>query len=59
MTRADRILIGPALITAVTSFRHLHELCPRYGEDHLAAVLIPLAVDGTIVVASMPMPWLG
>ncbi len=31
----------------------MHELCLRYGEDHLAAVLIPLAVDGLIVVASM------
>lgn len=42
-----------ALIAAVVSFRHMHELCLRHGEDHLAAVLIPLAVDGTIVVASM------
>ncbi|MEV4323097.1 DUF2637 domain-containing protein [Microbispora rosea] len=42
-----------ALIAAVVSFRHMHELCLRYGEDHLAAVLIPLAVDGLIVVASM------
>ncbi|WP_432927404.1 DUF2637 domain-containing protein [Microbispora sp. CA-135349] len=42
-----------ALIAAVVSFRHMHELCLRHGEDRLAAVLIPLAVDGTIVVASM------
>ncbi|MEU5859798.1 DUF2637 domain-containing protein [Nonomuraea sp. NPDC047529] len=42
-----------AAIAAVVSFRHMHELCIRHGEDHLAAVLIPLAVDGTIVVASM------
>ncbi|MEV4390581.1 DUF2637 domain-containing protein [Nonomuraea sp. NPDC049607] len=42
-----------ATIAAVVSFRHMHELCLRHGEDHLAAVLIPLAVDGTIVVASM------
>ncbi|MFG1697265.1 DUF2637 domain-containing protein [Nonomuraea sp. NPDC049309] len=42
-----------ALIAAVVSFRHMHELCLRHGEDQLAAVLIPLAVDGTIVVASM------
>ncbi|MFE3450792.1 DUF2637 domain-containing protein [Nonomuraea sp. NPDC059194] len=40
-------------IAAVVSFRHMHELCLRHGEDHLAAALIPLAVDGTIVVASM------
>jgi hypothetical protein len=31
----------------------MRELCLRHGEDHLAAVLIPLAVDGAIVVASM------
>ncbi|MFF4415730.1 DUF2637 domain-containing protein [Streptosporangium sp. NPDC001559] len=42
-----------AVIAAVVSFRHMHELCLRHGEDHLAAVLIPLAVDGIIVVASM------
>ncbi|TMR88266.1 DUF2637 domain-containing protein [Nonomuraea basaltis] len=42
-----------AVIAAVVSFRHMHELCLRHGEDPLAAVLIPLAVDGTIVVASM------
>ncbi|WP_158578592.1 DUF2637 domain-containing protein [Spongiactinospora rosea] len=40
-------------IAAAVSFRHMHELCLRHGEDHLTAVLIPLAVDGTIVVASM------
>ncbi|GLW98192.1 DUF2637 domain-containing protein [Microtetraspora sp. NBRC 16547] len=42
-----------AAIAAVVSFRHIHELCLRHSEDHLAAVLIPLAVDGLIVVASM------
>ncbi|MFB9627531.1 DUF2637 domain-containing protein [Nonomuraea helvata] len=40
-------------IAAVVSFRHMNELCLRHGEDRLAAVLIPLAVDGAIVVASM------
>lgn len=40
-------------IAAIVSFRHMHELCLRHGEDQLAAVLIPLAVDGAIVVASM------
>ncbi|WP_405087596.1 DUF2637 domain-containing protein [Microbispora sp. NBC_01389] len=46
----DAVLV---LIAAVVSFRHMHELCLRHGEDHLAPVLIPLAVDGLIVVASM------
>ncbi|MER7213713.1 DUF2637 domain-containing protein [Streptosporangium sp. NPDC000239] len=41
------------VIAAVVPFRHMHELCLRHGEDHLAAVLIPLAVDGIIVAASM------
>ncbi|MEU7829516.1 DUF2637 domain-containing protein [Nonomuraea sp. NPDC049129] len=40
-------------IAAVVSFRHMHDLCLRHGEDRFAAVLIPLAVDGAIVVASM------
>ena len=40
-------------MATVMSFRHMHELCLRHGEDHLAEVLIPLAVDATIVVASM------
>ncbi|GIH98187.1 DUF2637 domain-containing protein [Planobispora takensis] len=55
--RIQRTTVGGvallAMIAAVVSFRHMHELCLRHGEDHLAAVLIPLAVDGTIVVASM------
>ncbi|WP_433214912.1 DUF2637 domain-containing protein [Microtetraspora malaysiensis] len=42
-----------AAVADVVSFRHMRELCLRHGEDHLAAVLIPLAVDGLIVVASM------
>ncbi|MDF5759397.1 DUF2637 domain-containing protein [Spongiactinospora sp. TRM90649] len=42
-----------AAIAGMVSFRHMRELCLRHGEDMLAAVLIPLAVDGTIVVASM------
>ncbi|MBO3751266.1 DUF2637 domain-containing protein [Streptosporangiaceae bacterium NEAU-GS5] len=42
-----------AIIAAIVSFRHMHELCLRHGEDGFAAVLIPLAVDGTIVTASM------
>ncbi|MFI6483716.1 DUF2637 domain-containing protein [Nonomuraea sp. NPDC050663] len=57
-------------IAAVVSFRHMHELALAHGEDALAAALIPLAVDGTIVAASMsillssrngsrggPLPW--
>ncbi|WP_370027962.1 DUF2637 domain-containing protein [Planotetraspora sp. GP83] len=44
-----------ALIAAVVSFRHMHRLALDHGEDPLAAALIPLAVDGTIVAASMSL----
>ncbi|MEV4170235.1 DUF2637 domain-containing protein [Nonomuraea sp. NPDC049709] len=44
-----------ALVAAVVSFRHMHELSLRHGEDSLAAALIPLSVDGTIVAASMSL----
>ncbi|WP_327588471.1 DUF2637 domain-containing protein [Nonomuraea sp. NBC_00507] len=37
------------------SFRHMRELALAQGEDELAAALIPLAVDGTIVAASMTL----
>ncbi|MEV0143901.1 DUF2637 domain-containing protein [Nonomuraea sp. NPDC050733] len=33
----------------------MHELALKHGEDEIAAALIPLAVDGTIVVASMSL----
>ncbi|MFD1547986.1 DUF2637 domain-containing protein [Nonomuraea guangzhouensis] len=55
--RIQRTTIGGVVllagIAAVVSFRHMHELCLRHGEDQFAAVLIPLAVDGAIVVASL------
>ncbi|MFI7114501.1 DUF2637 domain-containing protein [Nonomuraea sp. NPDC050227] len=44
-----------AAIAAVVSFRHMRELALAHGEDELAAALIPLAVDGTIVAASMSL----
>lgn len=52
-TTASVLLV--ALIAAVVSFRHMHELALLHGEDPLAAALIPLAVDGTIVAASMSL----
>ncbi|WP_236003345.1 DUF2637 domain-containing protein [Nonomuraea antri] len=53
VTTASVLLV--ALIAAVVSFRHMHELALQHGEDRLAAALIPLAVDGTIVAASMSL----
>ncbi|NJP89396.1 DUF2637 domain-containing protein [Nonomuraea sp. FMUSA5-5] len=51
-TAAVVVLAG---IAAVVSFRHMRELALAHGEDELAAALIPLAVDGTIVAASMAL----
>ncbi|MEV4078381.1 DUF2637 domain-containing protein [Nonomuraea fuscirosea] len=51
-TAAVLVLAG---IAAVVSFRHMRELAVAHGEDELAAALIPLAVDGTIVAASMAL----
>jgi hypothetical protein len=42
-----------ALIAAVRLVQQMHELCLRRGKERLAAVLITLAVDDLIVVASM------
>ncbi len=52
-TTASVLLV--ALIAAVVSFRHMHELALLHGEDPLAAALIPLAVDGTIVAAPISL----
>ncbi|MEU7941713.1 DUF2637 domain-containing protein [Microbispora bryophytorum] len=52
-TTASVVLV--ALIAAVVSFRHMHRLALDHHEDPLAAALIPLAVDGTIVAASMSL----
>ncbi|WP_460363678.1 DUF2637 domain-containing protein [Actinocorallia lasiicapitis] len=40
-------------IAAVVSYRHMHELAVVRGESRWTAALIPLSVDGMIVVASM------
>jgi hypothetical protein len=42
-----------ALIAAVVSFGHMHELVIRHGETRLNATLIPLSVDGMVIAASM------
>jgi hypothetical protein len=42
-------------IAAVVSYRHMHELVLKHGEDVWAAALIPLSVDGTIIAASMSL----
>jgi hypothetical protein len=52
-TTASVLLV--AVIAAVLSYRHMHELVLKHGEDLWAAALIPLSVDGTIIAASMSL----
>ncbi|MEQ4726144.1 DUF2637 domain-containing protein [Nonomuraea sp. B19D2] len=49
-TAAVVVLAG---IAAVVSYRHMHELAVRYGEEPWSASLVPLSVDGMIVASSM------
>lgn len=42
-----------ALVAAVVSFGHMHELALRHGETPLNAMLIPLSVDGMVVASSL------
>ncbi|MFE0147761.1 DUF2637 domain-containing protein [Nonomuraea sp. NPDC059007] len=54
-SRRPRASLLVALIAAVVSFRHMHELALLHGEDPLAAALLPATVGGTIVAASMSL----
>jgi hypothetical protein len=44
-----------AMIAAVVSFRHMHQLALRHGESTLTAALIPLSVDGTVISSSLAL----
>ncbi len=44
---------GIAGIAAWVSYWHMVAVCDRYGEDTVAAHLIPLSVDGLVVVTSV------
>lgn len=56
-------------IAATVSFVHIQHLALTYGQTPLAAILLPLSIDGTVVASSMallraarlsvPAPWLG
>jgi hypothetical protein len=58
-----------AAIAAVVSFLHIKDLALAHGQAQLAALLLPISVDGTITAASLallyaaraglPSPWLG
>jgi Protein of unknown function (DUF2637) len=44
-----------AVIAAVVSFRHMHQLALDHGESWSTAALIPFSVDGMIVASSMSL----
>jgi hypothetical protein len=60
---ADRVIrwastvsvIVLAGIAAVISYKHMYQLVLRYGETSWTAALLPVSVDGMIVVASMSL----
>ena len=53
MTAAAVLLV--AAIAAVISFTHIRYLAATHGQAPLAAYLLPLSIDGTVVAASMVM----
>ena len=51
-------LAGMSLVSAAAaylSFLHIQSLALRYGQPVIAAGILPLSIDGTIVVSSMSM----
>lgn len=44
-----------ALIAAVVSFVHIEHLAVIHGQTRLAAFLLPLSIDGTVLAASLVM----
>jgi hypothetical protein len=44
-----------AAIAATVSFVHIEELAVTHGQTFLAAVLLPLSIDGTVAAASLVM----
>lgn len=53
MTAAAVLLV--AAIAAVVSFVHIEHLAITHGQTLLAALLLPVSIDGTVVAASMVM----
>lgn len=41
-----------AVVTAVVSYRHQADLLAGYGEDAVSAAILPLSVDGLMIVAA-------
>ena len=63
MTRADQatrrvtagVVAAVALFAGVTSYSHIYDLARAHGQSGIAAMLLPLSVDGLIASASMVM----
>jgi hypothetical protein len=53
MTAAAVLLVAD--IAAVVSFIHVEHLAATHGRTLLAAMLLPLSIDGTVVAASLVM----
>lgn len=59
LRRSPRVVVvwivtaGIAGIAAWVSYWHMVAVCERYGEDTVAAHLIPLSVDGLVVITSI------
>lgn len=45
--------VAVAGVAAFVSYRHMNHLATGHGESRVAAALLPLSVDGLIIVASM------
>jgi hypothetical protein len=45
-------LLPVAFVAAFVSYRHMSGLLAHYGEEHVVAVLGPLAVDGMMIMAT-------
>lgn len=46
-----------AAIAAVVSYIHIQNLALTHGQSQLAALLLPVSVDGTITAASLALLW--
>src|SRR6266566_7668072 len=55
LTAAAVLLV--AVIAAVVSFIHIEDLAVTHGQTQLAALLLPVSVDGTVAGASLSMLW--
>ena len=55
MTAGAVLLV--AAIAAVVSYAHIYHLAVTHGQPAVAALLLPLSVDGTVAAASSAMLW--